>query len=135
MRRLLLAYQIVVASSDTFTGAGLMIAPAFTLSLMGANIVPAIAVWIGYVGSFVFSVGLLCACGVLILLRQGKRAHMEMLWLATAIVRISVAVYVTLQVLSAQLALPWLQVAVFDAVCAAVQLIGLRRRWLNHALC
>lgn len=134
MRRLLLAYQIIVASADTFTGAGLMLAPAFTLRLMGVNLAPTEDIWIGYIGSFVFGVGLLCTCGALILLRQGKRAHMEMLWLATAILRISVALYVTLQLLSAQLTLPWLQVAVFDATCAAVQLIGLRRRWLNHAL-
>ena len=143
MKRRLLAYQSAVACSDLCTGAGLMAAPQWTLGWMGISLTGSIAapanlsraVLIGYVGAFVFAVGMLCACGVWILLRRGQRAHMEMLWLATAILRASVAVYVTMQVLSLHLALPWLQVAAFDAVCAALQGIGLRRRWLNHALC
>ena len=135
MKRLLLMYQIAVACSDTLTGAGLMIVPQFTLGMMGISVAPETDVLMGYIGSFVFGVGLLCACGVPILLRKGSRDRMEMLWLATAILRSSVAVYVAVQVFTAHLSAPWLQIAAFDAVCAGVQGIGLRRRWLSHVTC
>jgi hypothetical protein len=51
----------------------------------------------------------------------------------TAITRSSVAIFLATQVLSGTLEAGWLTVAVFDAACALIQAIGLRKGWLRHA--
>jgi hypothetical protein len=131
----LLVYQIGVACSDTFTGASLMIAPAFTMKRMGVSVDPALLVYIGYIGAFVLGVGLSCAYGALVLLVRGDNKRVQMVWLLTAFVRGSVAAFVAAHVLSHQLAPQWLGVAIFDGVCALVQGFGLRREWLNDVTC
>ncbi|WP_420239016.1 hypothetical protein ACOBR2_05330 [Telmatobacter bradus] len=136
MKRIfLLVYQIGVACSDTLTGASLIIAPAFTLCRMGIVINDASQVYISYIGAFVLGIGLSCGYGALVLILRGDRTRVQMVWLLTAIVRGSVAVFVTEQVLSHSLAPGWIGVAVFDGVCALVQGIGLRQEWLNDGTC
>lgn len=130
-RLLLLTYQIGTACSDTLTGASLMIAPAFTMRLMNVAVDPVALIYIGYIGAFVLGVGLSCAYGALVLVAGGDRRRVQMVWLLTAIVRGSVAAFVTAHVFSHELAAPWIGVAVFDGLCALVQGIGLQREWLN----
>ena len=130
-RSLLLVYQIGIACSDTFTGASLMIAPAFTMRLMGIAVDPVALVFIGYVGAFVLGVGLCCAYGAFALIVGGDRRRVQMVWLLTAILRISVAVFIAAHLFSHQLAAPWISVALFDGLCAFIQAIGLQKEWLN----
>jgi hypothetical protein len=136
MKRIfLLVYQIGVACSDTLTGASLIIAPAFTLRSMGIVIDDASLVYIRYIGAFVLGVGLSCAYGALVLILRGDRTRVQMVWLLTAIVRGSVAVFVIEQVSTRALAPGWSGVAVFDGFCALIQGIGLWQEWLNNGTC
>ena len=66
----LLAYQSLIGFSDTGTGVLLYLAPIFTLELMGLHPSQDLAPYIAYIGAFVFSVGLACFYGVLLLTRQ-----------------------------------------------------------------
>jgi hypothetical protein len=58
---------------------------------------------------------------------------METVWVLTAFMRSSVAVFVGSQILSSALEPGWLTVAVIDAACVAIQAVGLRRGWLRNA--
>jgi hypothetical protein len=131
-RPILFTYQLLTGLSDFSTGTLLIVAPAFTLRLMGLHLPADALPLLSFVGAFVLSVGLCClyggylaACGVC----AGK---LENVWMLTAIIRSSVAVFVTAQVLSGMLETGWSTVAVFDAACALIQVIGLRKCWLRH---
>jgi hypothetical protein len=55
-------------------------------------------------------------------------------WLLTAIIRSSVAVFVFTQVLAGTLQPGWLIIAGFDGACAFFQAIGLRKGWLLNVV-
>jgi hypothetical protein len=130
-RPLLLAYQLVTGASDTFTGALLIAAPLFTLRRMGLSVPDNALPFISFIGAFVLAVGLTYLYGALLLRREGRLARLETVWLVTAIIRGSVAVFVIAAVLNASLASGWLTIAAFDGVCVVIQALGLRRGWLN----
>ncbi|MGC9225302.1 MAG: hypothetical protein ACP5E2_15420 [Terracidiphilus sp.] len=65
--------------------------------------------------------------------RGNCRRDLEIVWLLTAFIRSSVAVFVILQVLTGDLAAGWLFVGVFDGTCALLQAIGLSKGWSIHA--
>lgn len=131
-RPILIAYQLLIGLSDTLTGALLMIAPQFTLGLMGlhapANAMP----YLSFIGSFVLSVGLSCLYGAYLMMRRGSPCRLEMVWLLTAITRASVAIFVIAQILAHTLEAGWLTVALSDGACVLIQTIGLRKGWLSH---
>ena len=132
-RRILIVYQSVTGLSDAGTGTLLYCAPAFTLRLMGVH-APADAVpYISYIGAFVFSVGLACLYGVRILVARPSSEKLEMVWLLTTFSRSAVAIYIVKCVLVGELGPGWMPVALFDGIIAAIQGIGLRKRWLAHA--
>ncbi len=64
--------------------------------------------------------------------RIGCVPRLEAVWLLTAIIRSSVAIFVLAAVLGGTLALGWLSIAIFDGICALIQARGLRRGWLTH---
>jgi hypothetical protein len=128
-------YQVGVALSDTCTGIFLILAPQFTMGLLGVSVDPGAEIYISYIGAFVLGVGLCCGYGALLLLRKGDRKRMEMVWLLTAIVRGSVAAFVATHVLAHQLDAGWLGVAAFDGLCALMQGVGLKQEWLNDVTC
>lgn len=129
----LFAYQSVTGFSDTGTGVLLCLAPLFTLRLMGLHPPSDAAPYIAYIGAFVFSVGLACLYGVLLLMQRAA-ARLETVWLLTAFSRSAIAIYIAKSILSGQMEPAWIVVALFDAACALIQGIGLRRRWLRNAL-
>ncbi len=132
-RSLLFAYHLVAGLSDASTGALLVIAPAVALQLMRLS-VPSLALpLLSFIGAFVFAVGLSYLYGVLLLRRGGCASRLEALWIVTAFLRGSVASYVTVAVLSGQLAAGWMMIAFFDAGCVIIQAAGLRLGWLSHA--
>lgn len=132
-RRILIAYQLLTGFSDSSTGAMLQVAPAFTLRIMGLR-APADALeYIGFIGAFVFSVGLSCLYGAVLARIGGKRPQLEMVWLLTAFGRASVAVFVTVEVLAGKFETGWLTVALVDAACVLIQAIGLHKGWLADA--
>jgi hypothetical protein len=131
-RPILLTYQWLIAVSDTATGALLIIAPEFTLRMMGLHVALDALPYISFIGAFVLSVGLACLYGAVILSRRGSVRMLEAVWFFTGLTRASVAVFVFSQILGQTLAPGWLTVAASDGACVLIQAIGLRRRWLRN---
>lgn len=131
-RPILIGYQLSIGLSDTLTGALLIVAPAFTLGLMGLR-APADALpFVSYIGAFVQSVGLACLYGAYVMLRRGSPCKLEVVWLLTAITRAAVAIFVLSQIAAHTLEPGWATVAIADGACAVFQAIGLRGGWLAH---
>ena len=133
-RTALLAYQWLTGISDTATGVLLCVAPLTTLHVMGISAPPDAAPYIAYVGAFVLSVGAACMYGVRLIATGSRSERIEMIWLLTAFSRSAVAIYVLTAILAGSLELAWLPVAIFDAACAIIQSVGLRRKWIENAL-
>lgn len=133
-RRILLGYQLLTGASDTATGAMLILAPAFTLGLLRVHAPSDAMPFLSFIGAFVFSVGLSCFYGAVIVGLGFGRARIEMIWLLTAIIRSAVAIFITQSVLIGSLESAWLTVAVTDGAFALFQAIGMRKRWLAHAV-
>ncbi len=129
-RPILLCYQLLIACSDTSTGALLMVAPQFTLRLMGLRAPSDSLIYVSFIGAFVLSIGLACLYGALLVYRGGCRARLEIVWLLTAFTRASVAIFVMGQLLASTLDTGWLTVAAADGACVLIQAIGLRKGWL-----
>jgi hypothetical protein len=129
---LLLAYQLAAGISDTSTGALLIVAPLFTIRMMGLSVPADATPFLSFIGAFVFAVGLSYFYGALLVRRTGSEHQLEAVWLLTAIIRSSVAIFVFLAVLKGTLAPGWLGIAIFDGACVLIQARGLRRGWLLH---
>lgn len=131
-RTVLLTYQLLTGASDAFTGALLVIAPAMALGLMRLHAPADGLVYISYIGSFVFAVGLCCFYGAYLVVRGDACKQLATVWLLTAFLRASVASFVAQQVLSGALPFGWVTVAGFDGACVLLQAIGLRRGWVAN---
>jgi hypothetical protein len=132
IRPVLLAYQLFIGISDTLTGALLIVAPEVTLRLMHLQAPSDALTYVSFVGAFVFSIGLSCLYGALVMARRGSRRTLETVWLLTAFTRASVAIFVVAQIMNHSLELGWGTVALSDGACVLIQAIGLRKRWLVH---
>jgi hypothetical protein len=130
-RNLLLGYQLLTGLSDTATGLLLVVAPAFTLHLMKLHVATDCLPYLSYLGVFVFSVGLACLYGALLVHRPKGADKLEVVWLLTALTRGLVAIFVIEKVVSDTLEPGWLTVAATDGLFAAVQFFGLMRGWLH----
>jgi hypothetical protein len=131
-RPILLTYQVLVGISDTSTGALLIVAPEFTLRLMHLQVPSDALAYVSFVGAFVFSVGLACLYGALLMAHKGCRQRIETVWLLTAFTRASVAIFILSQIMTHSLPLGWSTVALTDGACVVIQAVGLRRRWLDN---
>jgi hypothetical protein len=129
----LLGYQWLTGISDAGTGVLLCIAPAFTLRIMGVRAPGDAMPFVSYVGAFVLSVGLACLYGAYLVIQRDRSARLEMVWLLTAFTRGAVSIFIVKEVLIGELEVAWLGVAVFDALCVAIQSAGLRKGWLAYA--
>lgn len=130
---LLLTYQLVAGLSDTSTGVLLIAAPLFTLRMMGVAAPTDATPFLSFIGAFVLAVGLAYLYGALLVRRTSGVPRLEVVWLLTAIIRSSVAIFVVAAVLNHSLAPGWLTIAAFDGICVLIQARGLRRGWLNVA--
>ena len=128
----LLAYQLIAGASDTSTGALLIAAPVFTIRLMGLTVPRDATPFLSFIGAFVLAVGLSYLYGALLIRRSGGMPRLEAVWLLTAIIRSSVAIFILAAVLSGTLPAGWLTIAVFDGICVLIQARGLHRGWLSH---
>jgi hypothetical protein len=59
----------------------------------------------------------------------GKRGRAEAVWIFTSLVRIMVAVFLTVRILDGSLQRAWALVALSDAVVALIQIAILRAGW------
>lgn len=132
-RTTVFTYQLLTGISDTATGTLLIVAPALTLRMLHLRASTGALVYLSFVGAFVFSVGLACLYGALLVYREKDRARLEMVWLLTAFSRASVAVFLMYAIAAAHLAAGWLTVAAFDASCVVIQTVGLRKNWAAYA--
>ena len=128
-RTVLLAYQLLTGVSDTCTGALLIIAPALTLGLMHVDVPADSLIYVSCIGSFVLAVGLCCVYGARLVIRRGPHGQLATVWLLTALIRLSVAVFVAVQISTGSLAPRWVSVAGFDGLCFLIQAVGLQRNW------
>lgn len=131
-RPILYLYQLLTGLSDSLTGALLIVAPAFTLRLMGLHARADALPYLSFIGAFVLSVGLACLYGVWIVAQRKSPCKMEAVWLLTAITRASVAIFVLAQIAARTLEAGWVTVAIADGLCVMIQSIGLRKGWLVH---
>jgi hypothetical protein len=131
-RPILIGYQLLIGLSDTMTGALLMTAPAFTLGMMRLHTPDNALVYLSFIGAFVLSVGLSCLYGARLMILRGSRCRLEDVWLLTAMIRASVAIFVITQILTHALGAGWLTVAITDGACVLIQTVGFRRDWLAH---
>jgi hypothetical protein len=129
-RPILLTYQLLIGISDTLTGALLIVAPAVTLHVMHLQAPSDALPYLSFVGAFVFSVGLACLYGAMLLAFKGNRRSLETVWLLTAFTRASVAIFVSAQIMAHSLEAGWMTVALSDGACVVIQAIGLRKCWL-----
>jgi hypothetical protein len=127
--RYLTLWNLCIGGMDTLTGVLLMVAPAFTLRLMG---LPALGedslVFLSWIGAFVVSTGL--AYGLVFGEQKAERG--PLVWTFTSLVRSVIAGFVTVQVMSGRLDAGWLTVALTDAAVAAVQVYGISRQWWKN---
>jgi hypothetical protein len=130
--RILIGYQLLIGLSDAITGALLIAAPRFTLGMMRLHAPDNTLVYLSFIGAFVLSVGLSCLYGAYLVIRHGNPYRWEVVWLLTAIVRASVAIFVITQIIEHTLEVGWLTVAITDGACVLIQTIGLRKGWLTH---
>ena len=89
--------------------------------------------FLSFIGAFVLAVGLSYLYGALLIRRMSGGQRLEAVWLLTAIIRSSVAIFVLAAVLNGSLPPGWLTIAVFDGICVLIQARGLRRGWLHVA--
>jgi hypothetical protein len=132
-RPMIFAYQMLTGLSDASTGALLIIAPVFTLRLMGLHVPADSLPFLSFIGAFVLSVGLSCLYGAFLIVRCVSVPKLEMVWLLTALTRSGVAIFIVAQILTQTLEAGWVTVALSDGACVLIQAIGLRKGWLAHA--
>lgn len=131
MKDLLLGYQLVAGLSDASTGALLIAAPVFTIRMMGIAVPSDATPFLSFIGAFVLAVGLSYLYGALLVRRTSGFPRLEAVWVMTAMIRSSVAIFIVAAVVSSSLSPKWLTIAIFDGICALIQARGLRRGWLN----
>jgi hypothetical protein len=131
-RPLLFSYQLLIGASDASTGLLLMVAPAWTLHQMHLHVPDDALVFLSFIGSFVLAVGLCCLYGAFLAYCNGCASKLKIVWLLTAILRSSVAIYVLNGVLMGALESAWMTVGIFDGACSVIQATGLRRGWLTN---
>ncbi len=132
-RRILIGYQLLTGMSDASTGLLLLIAPVFTLRLMGVHVAGESLTFLSYIGAFVLAVGLACLYGAMLVLGALFREKLEVVWLLTAITRGLVAAFILVSLARGTLEMGWATVAATDGAIALVQAIGLWRGWLALA--
>src|SRR5947207_10359081 len=133
-RRWLILYQYAAGLCDSSSGLLLIAAPGWTLRLMGLSVIPQPVAFVRYIGVFVLSVGLTYLWAAL---RWPLTSHAHLAWLTqwkiTAMVRSLVALFVLSQVVSGAIELRWIGVAFSDGAFALVQIVGLKKGWLERA--
>ncbi|MBW4026728.1 hypothetical protein [Acidipila rosea] len=125
-------YQYAAGLCDAGTGLFLLLAPAWTLGLMGIKVIPHPIVFVSYIGVFVLSVGLTYLwVAVTAAAGAGSAPRWQTQWFITALFRTLVALFIVAEIATGRLESAWAGVALTDGTFAMIQWIGLRRGWLN----
>lgn len=125
---LLRLWSVLVGAMDACTGALLVLAPAWTLRLMGVPpVTPSALLFLSWMGIFIAAIGLSYG-----LVFRGPR-EAEAVWIFTSGVRTLVAIFVAWKIMSAALPTPWCSVAISDGLVAAAQWLILKAGWWKGA--
>jgi hypothetical protein len=117
-------WSIAVGSMDALTGFLLILSPGGVLQLLKIDVPsPDAMIYLSWIGIFVMAVGLSYG------LALGKRGWGEAVWMFTSLVRILVAVFLTVRILDETMPKAWLLVAISDAMVALTQMAVLRANW------
>lgn len=117
-------WSIAVGSMDAVTGLLLIFVPSLVLKLLGVGAPSADAlVFLSWMGVFIAGVGLSYAMAL------GRRSRGETVWEFTAMIRIMVAVFLTIRILDGTLAANWALVGGCDGMVGVFQLVILRLGW------
>lgn len=115
-RQMIKWWSVGAGSMDAFTGLLLIVAPLLVLRLLGiAPLSPEALIFLNWVGVFVLAVGLIYGIALT------GRARGEAVWMFTGMVRMLVAAYLTVRVISGAMEPAWLLVAASDGLVAAGQ--------------
>jgi hypothetical protein len=122
---LLRLWSVAVGAMDALTGLLLIITPLGVLRLLRIEPPsPDALIFLSWIGAFVMAVGLSYG------LALGKHCGRgETVWMVTSLVRMMVAVFLTIQVTSGSMQMQWMLVAVSDASVAIVQMVIVRKKW------
>ena len=126
---MVLLISCLAGLSDTTTGLGLVLLPAKTLALMGVEASDYPIAMIQFIGAFVLGTGSLYLWGVYLFKKTSKWDLLKMIWLATAWLRVCVAIVTCYLVLSKGLSSEWMSVPLTDGILAVLQFgwIGLKQ--------
>ena len=115
---------------DGLTGLLLILTPSFTFRLMSISFPEDCHVFASYLGVFVFSVGMAHFLTGGFPVDRVARERWKTIWLITSIVRLSVAAFVSAQIILGGLTPGWATMAVTDFGVASLFLFLLRRQAL-----
>jgi hypothetical protein len=123
-------WSVAVGSMDALTGVLMIFAPGLVLRLLKIDLPsPDALVFLSWIGVFVMAVGLSYGFAL------GKQSGSgEAVWRFTALARILVAVFLTIQISKGSMAPAWVLVALSDGMVAMVQMAILRKGWWREAL-
>ncbi len=127
MKKLLFlkVWSIGMGAMDALTGLLLILAPKQVLGLLKiAPPSPDALVFLSWIGVFVMAVGLSYGMAL-----GKRRSRSETVWAFTALVRMMVAVFLTIKITGGTLPSAWAMVAVSDGMVALVQVVILRKGW------
>jgi Na+-driven multidrug efflux pump len=113
---------------DGLTGLMLLLAPIFTLKMMGVSELPLESVYPRYLGVFVFCAGCFYAIPRFFKGVTERRTAWQTVFAATALLRICIAAFVTWAIGQGYLDKGWISVPVYDATLAILQILVLRSR-------
>jgi hypothetical protein len=123
-REIIKWWSVGAGGMDAVTGLLLITAPLLVLRLLGiAPLSPEALIFLNWVGVFVLAVGLSYG------LALTGRARGESVWIFTGMVRILVAIFLSIRVISGAMEPAWLFVAVSDGLVAAGQCATLLAGW------
>lgn len=125
VKRIARLYCFLAGACDVTTGALLVASPEFTLGLMRVPDELSEAVWMRFIGAFVFGAGLLYLHALSRDPRGGARLTHVME--ATAVLRGCIAVFTAGAIATGALSPAWLSVCLTDATFAIVQVVFLRK--------
>lgn len=117
-------WSVAVGSMDAVTGLLLIFVPARVVKMLGIEPPsPEAQVFLSWMGVFVAGVGLSYA------MAMGKRSSGETVWASTALIRIMVAIFLTVEILNGTLAPEWALVGGSDGIVGLLQIVILRLGW------
>lgn len=127
-------FQLIAGAGDATTGLFLLLAPSFTLRLMGISRTTGDLIFVSFIGAFVFAVGLSYLIYIRVPRNELEIAGLRAVWLLTGMERLCVALFITIAFASSRLEPAWLTVSIFDLVFAAFQFFALHRRFPESLL-